>query len=410
VASTRHRQDVAAAVVLAILAFGLYSYRADGQPQTANEKPLSAAIDLLTARGGHDDAGRLLPVFVRVSPELWLPPVPVYTTLAIAAVQRAEQPGRKSAAVFGAIGVVLTYVFASGLFRQRAFGWIAALLLLSNPAYVAAARTGALDGVWVIPPLLLFLLAVRNFAETGSHRSLAVASAALAVCAYAQPSGAFLAVIVGATAVTGLGRARQLTVRDTCWAASGAAAVALPIALWFVVHPASYVDTLGRWFLHPAYIRNPWSLVLRLMNWFSLAEWASIYWNFFDPTRLLYSAAGPASAGTFLMAFGVLLGMAAYDLARPHRPRTAQESALLWIVAVGFVASPLVPASFAEPAAIQKALSLPLFGTILCTLGVRACWTRQSMWSRVAVVLVLGLGLAQFVAFYRSLVILQAAR
>jgi hypothetical protein len=104
----------------------------------------------------------------------------------------------------------------------------------------------------------------------------------------------------------------------------------------------------------------------------------------------------------------VFLSVAVYDLARPERPRTAQESALLWIIAVGFVASPLVPASFAEPGAIQKALSLPLFGTILCTLGVRACWTRQSRWARVAVVLLLGLGFVQFVAFYRSLVILRA--
>jgi 4-amino-4-deoxy-L-arabinose transferase-like glycosyltransferase len=407
VPSTRHRQDVAAAALLATLAFGLYSYRADDPSQTANEKPLTAAVDLLTARGGHDDAGRFLPVFVRVSPELWLPPLPVYTTLAVATVRRAEQPGRRSAAGFGALGVALAYVFAADLFRQRALGWLAALLLLSNPAYLAAARNGALDGVWVIPPLLLSLIAVTRFAETGSQRAIAVAAAALAACAYAQPSGAFLAVIVGAAAVIGLGRVRPLTVRDSLWAASAAAAVAAPIALWFMVHPASYVDTFGRWFLHAAYIRNPWSLVLRLMNWFSLAEWASIYWNFFDPTHLLYSAAGPASAGTFLMALGVFLGVAGYDLARPERPRAAQESALLWIIAVGFVASPLVPASFAEPGAIQKALSLPLFGTILCTLGARACWTRQSRWARVAVVLLLGLGLVQFVAFYRSLVILQ---
>ena len=171
-----------------------------------------------------------------------------------------------------------------------------------------------------------------------------------------------------------------------------------------LLHPASYVDTLGRWFLHPAYIRSPWSLVLRLMNWFSLAEWASIYWNFFDPTRLLYSAAGPASAGTFLMALGVFLPIAAYDLARPRQPRTARESALLWIAAVGFVASPLVPASFAEPGAIQKALSLPLFGTLLVTHGVRVLWVRPSQWARPVVVLLLGATLVQFAAFYRSLV------
>lgn len=406
--STRQRQDVAAAALLATLAFGLYSYRTEEPSPTANEKLLNAGVDLLTARGGHDEAGRFLPVFVQVSSELWLPPVPVYATLAIATVRRAEQPGRQSAAVFGALGVVLTYVFAADLFRQRALGWLAALLLLSNPAYVASARNGAVDGVWVIPPLLLSLIAVTRFAETGSQRAIAVAAAALAVCAYAQPSGPFIVVIVGAAAVTGLGRAHLLTVRDALRAASAAAAVAVPIALWFMVHPASYVDTFGRWFLHPAYIRNPWLLVLRLMNYFSLADWASIYWNFFDPTHLLYSAAGPASAGTFLMAVGVFLGVAVHDLARPERPPTPHESALLWIIAVGFVASPLVPASFAEPGAIQKALSLSLFGTILCTLGVRAWWTRQSRWARVAVVLLLGLALVQFAAFYRSLVILRA--
>jgi len=403
VASTPDRQDVAAAVLLATLALGLYSYRAKEPPPAANENPLTAAVDLLTARGGRDDAGRFLPVFVRVWPELWLPPVPAYATMAVAAVGRAEQPGRQTAALFGALGIVLTYIFAADLFRRRALGWIAALLLLSNPAYVASARSGALDGVWVIPPLLVCLVALAKFAGTGSHRWLAVAAAALAACAFAQPSGALLAAIVGAAAVIGLRRARPLSVRDVKPAAIGAAAAAVPIVLWFVVHPTSYADTYGRWFLHAAYIRNPWSLVIRMTNWFSLAEWASIYWNFFDPTRLLYSAAGPASAGTFLMALGVFLGAAAYDLARPQPPRTREESALLSIVAIGFIASPLVPASFAEPGAIQKALSLTLFGTILCTLGVRALWTRESTWARAAAVVLLGLTLVQFVAFYRAL-------
>jgi len=126
VASARHGQDAAAAALLAIVAFGLYSYRAGQPSQAANEKPLTAAVDLLTTRGGHDDAGRFLPAFVRVSSDLWLPPVPPYTTLAIATVRRAQPPGRQSAAVFGALGVVLTYAFACDLFRQRAFGWIAA--------------------------------------------------------------------------------------------------------------------------------------------------------------------------------------------------------------------------------------------------------------------------------------------
>jgi len=45
-----------AAVVLAALALGLYSYRAQQPPQTANEEPVNSAVDLLTTRGGHDEA------------------------------------------------------------------------------------------------------------------------------------------------------------------------------------------------------------------------------------------------------------------------------------------------------------------------------------------------------------------
>src|SRR5262249_48293252 len=162
-------------------------------------------------------------------------------------------------------------------------------------------RSGAADGVWIVPPLVVSLIALTQFVQTRSQRALAVAGAALASCAYTQPSGALLVVIVSIAAAIALGRAELLNGRDALRSAGAAAVVALPMALWFALHPASYVDTLGRWFLPPAYIRNPWSLVVRLTNWFSLAEWASIYWNFFDPTDLLYSATAPASAGIFPM-------------------------------------------------------------------------------------------------------------
>ena len=401
---TASRQDVAAAVLLAALAFTAYSYRAQALPLAANEEPLLAAVDLLAARGGHDAAGRFLPLFVEVASDRWLPPMSAYSTWALATVVSAGQPARWSAALCGAIGVGLSYAFALVLFRQRWLAGTAALLLLTNPAYVASARSGAADGVWVIPPLLLALIAATRFAETGLRRSLIAAAAALTACVYTQPSGSMLAAIAGVAMGIGFVRARLLWQRDAMTAAAATAVAATPILLWFAVHPATYADTLGRWFLHPAYIRHPWSLVIRMTNWTSLADWASIYWNFFDPTHLLYGASAPGGAGTFLMALGVFLAMAAYHLAWPQRPRPPAESALLWIIAVGFVASPLAPASFSEPGAIEKALSLPLFGTILCVLGVRELWTGPRAWTRVAVAVLLGLAAVQFVAFYRSLV------
>ncbi len=401
---TASRHDVGAAVALAVLGLAMYSYRAQESASTASEQTLRLAVDLLTVRHGHDEAGRFLPVFVEAGPALWLPPVSPYATWAMTTVKRIDQAGRRSAAVFGAVGVALTYAFALTLFGRRALAWIAGVLLLTNPAYVASARSGAVDGVWIIPPLLISLIAAVGFAETRSRLSLAIAAAALTACVYAQPSGACLALIIGVLLAAGFVHARLFTQRDAVTAAGAAALAAAPIVLWFIIHPTSYVDTLGRWFLHPAYIRRPWSLAIRMMNWFSLADWSSTYWTFFDPTRLLYRDGAPGSAGTFLLPTGVLLVAAGHELVRPRQPRARSESVFLWIVALGFAASPLVPASFGEPDAIQKALSLPLFGTILCAVGIRALWTIRPMWGRVAVGLVLGLAGVQFVLFYKSLV------
>src|SRR4030095_16738090 len=149
----------------------------------------------------------------RVSPDVWVTPVSAYATLAVATIGHLAQPGRRAAALFGALGIALSYVLAAARFRQRALAWIAALLLMSNPAYITSARSGALDGTWIIPPLLLSLLAVTRFAETGARRWLAGGAAALVACAYTQPSGASLAMIVGVLSIIGLARARLLTVR-----------------------------------------------------------------------------------------------------------------------------------------------------------------------------------------------------
>jgi hypothetical protein len=170
--------------------------------------------------------------------------------------------------------------------------------------------------------------------------------------------------------------------------------------LWFALHPATYFDTFGRWFLHQAYIRSPWSLVVRSTNWFSLAEWASIYWNFFDPTHLFYGAAAPARAGYFPAALGGLLIAAGYDLARPLAGRPPHEAAVLRFVSMGFVASPLVPALFSDPGGIQKAIGLVIFGSVLCAFGVRVMWTKP--WTRIAAGALLALALVQSIAFYAS--------
>ena len=94
------------------------------------------------------------------------------------------------------------------------------------------------------------------------------------------------------------------------------------------------------------------------------------------------------------------LGVAVYDLARPERPRTAQERPLDCRCRVRRI--PAGAGQLRGTRAIQKALSLPLFGTILH--ARRARLLDEAVEGARAFVPARR-GAVQFVAFYRSLVI-----
>jgi 4-amino-4-deoxy-L-arabinose transferase-like glycosyltransferase len=256
-------------------------------------------------------------LFIQVSQEVWLEPIPTYGSLFIAKAGSAHaNPERWVAVLVGTMDVVLTYFLAVRLLHSSSLGCVAAILLLCSPAHVIYSRIAPTDGVWVLPFVLVWLLALTTLLGKASRPALTIGGAALAASVYSEPSAALLMLILLLIAVVGAFRANRLSWNEARLVAGVVAIGLMPLVAWYVIYPSSYPDTLGRWVLHPAHIRNPVALAQAVTNWYSLTTWVGTYWDFFNPAHLLFAPSAPAWAGVFLLPVGVSIGVGCHEMTR----------------------------------------------------------------------------------------------
>jgi hypothetical protein len=127
---------------------------------------------------------------------------------------------------------------------------------------------------------------------------------------------------------------------------------------WFVVHPSSYIDTMGRWAVHPANLRHPIDGLATFFRYDTLAQRIWLYWDFFSPRHLFFG-------GVFLWPLLLLLPLGLYQVTRSEA-RTPQTRAIVW----GFALAPVAAAMFGEQQSIAGALAVLPFGAMLGAAGV----------------------------------------
>lgn len=392
--------SVAVLLVGAVWLYGADLGRHDLQP---DERQLASQSTILATHGGHDSEGRFLPVFVHATGDVWMAPVPVYA----GAVVMKLWPGssnriRWAAVAWGCLDVLLVYVMAHALFRRETLALMAGLVLLLTPAHFVYSRMVPRDGIWPLPFVLGWLIGLTAFSKAPSTRprqTLALGAAALAASAYSQPSAAVMVPLFAAISIVSARRAAGWRASDAALASAAFATVLIPLFLWFAMHPRTYVDTFGRWLLHPALIRNPLVWAAVVSNWNSLSVWSDVYWSFFAPSHLFLNGTGAGVAGVFLFPVGVMIGIGVYEILRGSRAGASDNVSR--VVLAGFVLAPLAAASFKEPRAIQLALVVLPFGALLATHGVAAAWSRGHYVSRALILLLLVAVPVQFMLCYR---------
>jgi hypothetical protein len=395
----RREHSLTAAIALALAAAALLLHTGGLEaPQLApREMELSAC-----AEGPVTGRRDRLPIFIKCTEDVSLPPVPVYTSVAMRGVWPIPpQRIRLGPAIVGALDVVLIFVLALRLFASPAIATLTALVLLATPGHVTFSRVASEDGIWVLPFVLVWLIAIAAMTEDAApvrRRRAAVAGLiAAGLALYAQPSGAMLA--VGMLALTlWIGLRSGMPRADLIPAFAGFVSTLIPAAVWMVLHPSGYNDTLGRWLLHPAHIRRPADWFAAVTNWQSLTSISNVFWDFLSPTHLFINDRAPALAAVFLLPAIVPITLGAR--ASLSRAGPQGRRGVLLIACAGSILTALIVAAFKEPRALHRGLAIVVFGALLAGAGAASLLERHKTGARATLVGVLVASVLQFWWWY----------
>jgi hypothetical protein len=344
----RLKPNLAAWVMAGVgLLLAVYFLRT-GEP-TAQEIPFNAQAQ--SVLGGNT------PLFFHAGGDTWLQPIAVYANAAFRAASAGATAGRIASAIAGSIDIALVFLVAYAIAGTAWAAFAAALVLLVTTGHTALSLT-AIDAFFPAVFVLLWLYGVLGFLKRDSPRALLGAAAALGACVYSHPAGPLTAVFLWILTLAITCRRNRVrlfaatTVFFLMWA---------PAAAWFFLHPSTYPDTFGRWFVFAAHIRNPLDGLKAFFNPNTLGTRASNYWGFWDPSWLFFSSQSIPAPLPLLSAPFILLAV----LRLRHMPRDAM--ALLTGAAL---IAPLAGATFGGPHYIvDAAATLPLLA-ILAGLGV----------------------------------------
>lgn len=381
---------------------------APSRPLSPDERTLAAQARTI-ATTAHDRDGRLLPLYLHAAEAVWLPPIPVYVTaLFLTALPDGEATVRWPSVAIGALNVALIYVLARRLLAHEALAVIAAGLLLLTPAHFMFSRTAG-DAVYQLPFVLGWLLCLVRYLELSRPRDLVAGTLLLGAGTYAATSAPIT--MTAYFVLTGLalqlrGRA---TTRDYAAAAAGFVVPLLLLLPWFAFYPATYVDTLGRWAIHPAHLRNPMEGLRALVNWGTLGNRATLYWALLNPAFLFLPMPAP-SPGVTPAPWVLLTPVAGLMLAGGYQMMTARLPVTRLVLFGGYALAPLAACTFGEADAIGRAPALLAFAVLIGAAGADWLVSAPRTLTRAAGIGLLALVPVQFAWFHHQSVANSPAR
>jgi hypothetical protein len=346
--STRLRPAITACL-LALATSIFYGLALSRQPVTRDEARIVSAAQQ-PASGVLINTG-----------DRWLQPIPVYATKAAHVVRPGFHAGRWASVAASAIDVALIFLVAWRLFGSYVTGIAAAVILALTPAHMTFGRTG-IEAIFIVPFVLLWFYALVRFVDTDRPSAIALAAASLGGGVYTTTAAPLTMAFLWLAMIVALWVARRMTLPTLGVAAGSFAVMLVPLGVWFVLNPQTYLDTYGSWAIHPAHIRNPVALFEAFMNRNTLGTRATTYWGLIDPSYLFLSSGSGRAPLHWVVAPLIIAGAARCVT----KARTAPALATL----LGTSIAPLAGAGFGQPLYIANALGLLPFVTLLAAYGL----------------------------------------
>ena len=392
------------ALLLGAAVAGLYGLHLDDTPPRFGKAEaciVHTASDLLTM--GHDRDGRRWPLFVRATDTQWLQPIPVYAVVFWAQLSRhpADTSARWLVAAVSVLNVLLLLVIT----RRLVSGWMPALaaaaLLALSPAHFSVGRS-SIDAMAPVPFVLCWLANLLAYLDRPSRVRLGIAMAALGCGVFAGPFAVWTMPVYAAITAAALWRSGPRAGGDWLIAAAG---FVLPLALlvpWYVAHPASYIDTMGRWGIHPADIRSPLEGLRIFLGYHKVGSRVSLYWDGFSP-RYLFLTGGAIAPQRATRAVALLLPTVAFAAIGARRILLDGASTKRYVIVAGIMAAPLAMVLYGDRQALADEMVLLPLVAALAALGIDAMMVdrrRAVRWVAIALLALAPLQFARFAVDY----------
>ena len=397
---------------IAVISTALYAYQLDRVPAflTLDEAHFSVHAHAI-AETGRNLNGQWLPLLIGLSDpggepyavpwgQTYYLPFGIYMIAAALQVLPLDEAAVRlpSALLGGAINVGLIFAVGIALFRNRLAALAAAIVLSLAPAHVIISRQ-ALDSVCQLPFTLGFLWCLGRYLQARDPRVACAAGAILGLGIYAYVTSIVFMPFYLAVFWLIAWRAGVLDRRAWLVSTAGFAAALVPMIAWLLLHPDAFVS------IREQYNRaDPGSATL--MQTFAshgmgaaLRDFLKAYWTYFDPSFLFVQGGNTRTlstgeVGVFLVPVALLAPVGLYHL------RTTR--AMLLLLLIGLLASPIPAAIKGTPYQIQRASGMLIFISLLAGAGFVALWmSRRAALRALAAALVVIMGW-QFAVFYRD--------
>lgn len=324
---------------------------------------------------GHDLNGRPWPIYFQLENTFnWYQPMAVYwSAIVLSLVPLSDGAVRIPAVLVGMANVVLLFFVARQLTKSTAWATVAAVLLLLTPAHFIHSRL-AMDYVYPLPFILVWLLVVQRYVERPSTRAIALAAFALGLGFFSYIAGtALVPMYLLATLAVVLWRRAP-----TSHAGVAVLSFAIPVvaaALFILVHPETVPDLMQKYGYGSHAAASGLDPVQRLreaVNARTISDALNHYWRFFSPGYLFVTGGSNLTnstreAGAFLWPLVVPLMVGLIASVRAG----GLVNVLLWF---GLLTAPIPATLMPEDFAIDRELAVLPFVILFATQGLRVMW------------------------------------
>ena len=403
-------------LALVALSGALYTYQLERVPAflTLDEAHFSVHAHAI-ARSGRNLNGDLLPMLIGLDdPEgepiavpwgqtYYLPFGMYLIAGALQVLPLTEATVRlPSALLGGVVNVMLIYLAALALFRDRRAAIGSAAVLAFSPANMIISRQ-AIDSVCQLPFTLAALWclgkSLQQPRESPQPRYAFAAGMILGAGVYAYVTSIVFMPLFLAVFWFAAWRAGGLDRRTWSWSIAGFALALVPMALWVLAHPGAFANIRAQYNRADPGSATVMETIASGGADSALREFVRIYWSYFDPSFLFVQGGNARTtstgeAGVFLMPVALL---AAWGLWKLRTQRT-----VFWLVIIILLASPIPAAVKGTPYQIQRASGLLLAVSLAAGYGLAVLWSSQRIAIRATAAALAIVMAIQFTAFYHD--------